>query len=135
MNRIQPISVIVKDSSCFIDLFLFSAKSFFRRSVGTGAEWTSWADNLDDASYDGRRDADALGAGLGQLTDGVLNDNRTAADGTFFGNPIFFPFFFKFSFFFFFETRKKNYFALSFDWWPNPISVSLMTSSFMSIEI
>ena len=42
-----------------------------------------WAENLDDISYDGH-DNDQ-GVGLGQLVDGVITDNRTSINGTFFG--------------------------------------------------
>lgn len=49
-----------------------------------------WAENLDDISYDGFLPADqhhpaSTVAGLGQLTDGVFNDNRTTNNGSFFG--------------------------------------------------
>ena len=50
-----------------------------------------WAENLDDISYDGFLPADqhhpaaSTIPGLGQLTDGVFNDNRTTSNGSFFG--------------------------------------------------
>lgn len=58
-------------------------------------EPVDWAENLDDISYDGlsAADAEAEGhpavAGLGQLTDGVFNDNRTSMNGSFFGSCLF----------------------------------------------
>lgn len=55
-------------------------------------EPVDWAENLDDISYDGLSASEAAVenhpavAGLGQLTDGILNDNRTFINGTFFGS-------------------------------------------------
>lgn len=54
-----------------------------------------WAENLQDISYDGIVSNDGrMTNGLGQLTDGVVNDNRTTSNGTFFGKFSFFCFFF-----------------------------------------
>ena len=45
-----------------------------------------WADSLDDVSYDGATVDGVMTAGLGQLTDGVIEDNRTAvSNATYFG--------------------------------------------------
>lgn len=44
-----------------------------------------WAENLDDISYDGQQEGALTAAGLGQLTDGIVTDNRTSVNGTFFG--------------------------------------------------
>ena len=45
-----------------------------------------WAENLDDISYDGHdTDTGRQRVGLGQLVDGVITDNRTSTNGTFFG--------------------------------------------------
>lgn len=49
-----------------------------------------WAENLDDISYDGQQDGVHTVAGLGQLADGIITDNRTSSNGTFFGK-FFFP--------------------------------------------
>lgn len=46
-----------------------------------GQHVVDWAENLDDISYDGDNGI----AGLGQLVDGVITDNRTSINGTFFG--------------------------------------------------
>ena len=54
-------------------------------------EPVDWAENLNDISYDGLSPAEAAAeghravAGLGQLTDGILTDNRTSINGSFFG--------------------------------------------------
>lgn len=54
-------------------------------------EPVDWAENLDDISYDGLSPAQAAidhhraVPGLGQLTDGILTDNRTSINGSFFG--------------------------------------------------
>lgn len=52
-----------------------------------------WAENLDDISYDGQQQQEGVhttgAAGLGQLTDGIVTDNRTSPNGTFFGKFIF----------------------------------------------
>lgn len=52
-----------------------------------GDERVDWAENLDDISYDGVSEAPPghQVMGLGQLSDGVANDNRTHANGTYFG--------------------------------------------------
>lgn len=44
-----------------------------------------WAENLDDISYDGQQDGSHTVVGLGQLADGIITDNRTSSNGTFFG--------------------------------------------------
>lgn len=49
-----------------------------------------WAENLDDISYDGQVDGPHTVAGLGQLVDGITNDNRTSPNGTFFGKSFIF---------------------------------------------
>lgn len=48
----------------------------------SGQHLVDWAENLDDISYDG----DNRVAGLGQLVDGVITDNRTSINATFFGS-------------------------------------------------
>lgn len=60
-----------------------------------------WAENLDDISYDGDETSNLVG--LGQLADGVVTDNRTSINGTFFGQSI--PFL---SFVFSFLKMGKN---------------------------
>lgn len=52
-----------------------------------GDQHVDWAENLDDISYDGLTEAPPghRVLGLGQLTDDIANDNRTHANGTFFG--------------------------------------------------
>jgi hypothetical protein len=57
-----------------------------------------WAENLDDISYDGDETSNL---GLGQLADGVVTDNRTSINGTFFGQFLFFSFVF-------FENGEKS---------------------------
>ncbi len=47
-----------------------------------------WAENLDDISYDGQLDPSHAVAGLGQLADGIITDNRTSTNGTFFGKSL-----------------------------------------------
>ncbi|KAI9553288.1 putative epithelial discoidin domain-containing receptor 1-like [Daphnia sinensis] len=49
----------------------------------SGQQLVDWAENLDDISYDGDNNGVA---GLGQLVDGVITDNRTSINGTFFGS-------------------------------------------------
>jgi hypothetical protein len=63
-----------------------------------------WAENLDDISYDGQDiNTEHNSVGLGQLVDGVITDNRTSINGTFFGQ--FFQIFFSL---FVFKTKKKE---------------------------
>ena len=54
-----------------------------------------WAENLDDISFDGQpldSQQQQPVAGLGQLTDGIVTDNRTSPNGTFFGKCLLFVF-------------------------------------------
>jgi len=49
-------------------------------------EKTDWMENSEDISYDGTVDTHQVAAGLGQLTDGVVSDNRTWSNGSYFGS-------------------------------------------------
>lgn len=67
----------------FETLFLGGLISY--SSTKSSLDKVEWADNLQDISYDGLVNGEQMSGGLGQLTDGVVIDNRTSANGTFFG--------------------------------------------------
>jgi len=48
-------------------------------------EKNDWSENMDDISYDGTVDGHQMTKGLGQLTDGIITDNRTSPNATRFG--------------------------------------------------
>ena len=58
-------------------------------------EKTDWMENSEDISYDGTVDTHQVAAGLGQLTDGVVSDNRTWSNGSYFGMSIDFEWLFQ----------------------------------------
>ena len=48
-------------------------------------EKNEWSENMDDVSFDGAMDGHQMTKGLGQLTDGIVIDNRTSSNATRFG--------------------------------------------------
>jgi len=49
-------------------------------------EKNEWSENMDDVSFDGAMDGHQMTKGLGQLTDGIVIDNRTSSNATRFGS-------------------------------------------------